>query len=119
MAVLTLLLAISASSRVLADEKKLTRLTGRDIRLKVVGKEVTDGVHWSDYFEKDGVLIGWNIGRKHTGKWQIRGDALCVAEDAGEVPTCYEVWTAGDEISLRLDGVDTTFVSFLRMYDGR
>ncbi|HKF73044.1 MAG TPA: hypothetical protein VKB68_14930 [Stellaceae bacterium] len=119
MAVLSLFVAASESSHALADEKKFTRLTGKDIRLKVIGKEMTDGVHWSDYFEKDGVLVSWSIGRKHTGKWQIRGDELCIAEDAGDVPTCYELWAAGNDISLRLDGVDTTFAGYLRQYGGR
>jgi hypothetical protein len=118
--ILLLLAAIIAcSGSAGAEEKKFARLTGKDIRLKVVGKEVTDGAHWSDYFEKSGALVSWSIGRRHRGKWQIRGDELCIAEDAGDVPTCYEVWTSGEEISLRLEGVETTFNGYLRKYEDR
>jgi len=115
---LIVLTVVSQSDRVLAGEKPFAHLSGREIRLKVIGKVVTDGAHWSDYFEKNGVLVSWSIGRKHTGKWEIRGDELCVMEAAGESPTCYEVWMKGDEISLRLQGIETTFTGYLRRHQG-
>jgi hypothetical protein len=118
LATLILPVLVAAAGSALADGTPFTRLTGKDIRAKVIGKVVTDGAHWSDYFEKGGVLVSWSIGRKHTGKWEIRGDELCVTEAAGESPTCYEVWSAGDEISLRLQGIETTFTGYLRRYQG-
>jgi len=118
LATLILPLLVAAAGSALADDTPFTRLTGKDIRAKVIGKVVTDGAHWSNYFEKGGVLVSWSIGRKHTGKWEIRGDELCVTEEAGESPTCYEVWSAGDEISLRLQGIETTFTGYLRRYQG-
>src|SRR5437667_12298727 len=110
--VLSVLAIAVCSTHALADEKKLTRLTGKDIRLRVIGKVVTDDAHWSDYFAKDGVLVSWSIGRRSTGKWEVHGDELCITEGAGESPTCYQVWMAGDAISLRLDGVETTFTGY-------
>ena len=98
----------------LADEAQFTRLSATDIRAKVIGKVVTDGAHWSDYFDKEGSLVSFSQGRKSTGTWQIRDRELCISEEAGAAPTCYEVWVAGDEISLRIDGVGSTFSGYLR-----
>src|SRR5579859_1848933 len=110
---LHLVAAIDLNSA-LADEARFTRLAAKDIRAKVIGKVVTDGAHWSDYFDKDGALISFSQGRKSTGTWQIRGGELCISEEAGAAPTCYEVWIAGEEISLRVDGVESTFSGYLR-----
>jgi hypothetical protein len=106
------ILAIMACS-----DHAFLRLTGKDIRLTVIGKVVTDGAHWSDYFEKNGTLLSWSMGRRSAGKWEIHGDALCITEEASVNPTCYEAWIAGDEISLRIDGVETTFTGYLRKYE--
>jgi len=117
--VLPVLAIAACSTHALAEEKKFLRLAGKDIRLTVTGKVVTDDVHWSDYFKKDGALVSWSIGRRSTGKWEIHGDELCITEGTGESPTCYQVWTAGDEISLRLEGIETTFTGYLRKYEGQ
>jgi hypothetical protein len=111
---LLLLVAAVGPTRGLADETQFSRLTDKDIRAKVIGRVVTDGAHWSDFFDKSGALISWSQGRKSTGKWQIRGAELCIAEGADMDATCYQVWVAGDEISLRLDGVESNFVGYLR-----
>jgi hypothetical protein len=116
--ILPVLALAACPDRVLAEGKKFLRLTGKDIRLKVIGKVVTDGAHWSDYFEKDGSLVSWSMGRRSSGIWEIHGDALCIMEEAGANPTCYEAWIAGDEISLRLNGIETTFTGYLRKYEG-
>lgn len=111
---MVLLMAIASAPATLADETSFTHLLGKDIRSRVIGKTVTDGAHWSDTFDTSGVLISWSQGRKSTGTWEIRGDELCIAEAAGADATCYQVWVARDEISLRLDGVDSTFTGYLR-----
>ena len=112
--VLPLLMAASGSTRALSDETPFARLSGKDIRTKVTGKTVTDGAHWSDTFDKAGELVSWSQGRKSTGKWEIRGDELCIAEEPGTDATCYQVWVSGDQISLRLDGAESTISGYLR-----
>jgi hypothetical protein len=111
---LSLLVVASGSMPVPAEEAPFMRILGKDIRMRVIGKTVTDGAHWSDTFERGGVLISWSQGRKSTGRWEIRGDELCIAEEAGADATCYQVWVARDEISLRLGGVESTFTGYLR-----
>src|SRR4029077_19008226 len=106
--------AAVGATRAPADGTPFTRLTGKDIRARVIGKIATDGAHWSDRFDRDGALISWSQGRKSTGKWEIRGEALCITEEADAGPSCYEVWVAVEAISLRLDGVETNFTGYLR-----
>ena len=114
MLILPLLVAAAGSTPAPADETPFTRLTGRGIHARVIGKIVTDGAHWSDRFDPDGALISWSQGRKSTGTWEIRGEALCIKEEGDAGPTCYEVWVAGNAISLRLGGVETTFAGYLQ-----
>jgi hypothetical protein len=116
--VLTVLATVVCSGHAHGEEKKFTRLSGKEIRLKLIGKIVTDRAHWSDYFEKDGVLVSWSIGRRRTGKWTIYGDELCITEEADQSPTCYQVWIAGGEISFRLKDIETTFNGYLPKYEG-
>jgi hypothetical protein len=101
MLILPLFVVSAGPAPALADEIPFRHLTGKDIRAKVIGKVVTDGAHWSDYFDRGGALISWSQGRKSTGTWEIRGAELCLAEEAGAgTTTCYEVWVAADAISL-------------------
>jgi len=116
-ALLLLCLAINPQNSRAAD-KKFTRLSAKDIRLRVIGKVITDDIHWSDYFRRDGTLLSEGMGRTTMSKWQIRNDELCVIKDARDDGTCYEVWVSGDAISLHLDGIETTFQGYLRKYEG-
>lgn len=117
-ALLLLLVVAGGSKQAPADERPFARLSGKDIRPKVIGKVVTDGAHWSDYFQKDGTLVSWSQGRRSDGRWEIRGEELCIMEEVGAGSSCYEVWIAGDAISLRLDGVETAFTGYLRTHNG-
>jgi hypothetical protein len=114
-AIPTILLAASLD-RGEAEERKFMRLTGKPIETKMSGKVLTDEVHWRDYFRKDGALLSNSMGRKTAGKWQVRGNELCLTEEG--IDTCYQVWVAGDEVSLRLEGIETTYDGFVRKYEG-
>jgi hypothetical protein len=112
--ILLLVVAAGGSAQAPADETAFARLSGKDIRARVIGKTVTDGAHWSDTFDKSGALISWSQGRISAGTWEIRGDELCIAEEAGADVTCYQVWVLRDRISLRLDGAESTLGGYLR-----
>ncbi|UHC20413.1 hypothetical protein LRS73_35340 (plasmid) [Methylobacterium currus] len=74
-------------------------LTGPQIRASLVGKEVTDEVHWAYVFAPDGRLQAVTMGRARTGTWRLQGDALCLDADP-----CVQVWMAGSHVELRRDG---------------
>ncbi|ACA20431.1 hypothetical protein M446_6161 [Methylobacterium sp. 4-46] len=74
------------------------QLTGPQIRARLVGKEVTDEVHWSYQFAPGGRLQAVSMGRPRTGTWRLKGDTLCLDDDP-----CVQVWMAGSRVELRRD----------------
>ena len=84
-------------------EEKFQKLSGSQIRAKIVGMEITDDVHWADVYGGNGVLTTYSMGRKTIGKWRVEKDQLCVdrgKDDAG----CYQVWISGKKVELRSEG---------------
>jgi len=79
------------------------KLSGAQIRAKLVGMEITDEAHWADVFAANGTLTSYSMGRKSTGKWSVQKDELCIDrgnDDGG----CYQVWLSGKKIELRREG---------------
>ena len=89
-------------------EENFELLKAKQIRARVVGKDISDGVHWSEYYRKDGALISVDMGTQRTGIWKIQGDKLCKSNEKTKPLICYEVWMSGDNISLRLNKGTTT-----------
>jgi hypothetical protein len=79
------------------------RLTGPQIRAKIAGMQITDEVHWSYFYDRNGVLNTQAMGRKRVGDWSIPKDELCL--DLGDGPDggCFEVWLSGRNVELRLE----------------
>jgi hypothetical protein len=93
-------IALGASAQV---EEKFQKLTGAQIRAKFAGMELTDEVHWSDLYERNGTVLSSSMGRKRTGKWRVEKDQLCV-EFENEFEKCYEVRLSGKKVELRGEG---------------
>jgi hypothetical protein len=76
----------------------------RQIRVKFVGMEMTDNVHWADVFGPNGRLKSFSMGRKKDGKWWIEKNELCIdrGRDDG---ACYQVWLSGRNVELRRAGL--------------
>ena len=108
-------LAIMVSSPSVAEEN-FELLKAKQIRARVVGKDITDGVHWSEYYRKDGALISIDMGTQRAGIWKIQGDKLCKSKEKTKPLTCYEVWMAGATISLRLHKGDTHFIGVVEKH---
>ena len=45
------------------------------------------------------------------GTWKIQENKLCAAKEKGKPFDCYEVWTSGSKVSLRIDKDDTDFIA--------
>jgi len=97
-------------------EENFGLLKAKQIRARVGGKDISDGVHWSEYYRKDGALISMDMGTQRTGIWKIQGDKLCKSKAKTNPPTCYEVWMSGDNISLRLNKGDTHFIGVVEKH---
>ncbi len=86
-----------------AAEERFQKLSGSQIRARLVGMEITDEVHWADVFAANGTLTSYSMGHKTTGKWSIQKDELCIdrgKDDGG----CYQVWFSGRKVELRREG---------------
>ena len=86
--------------------KKNSKLKGGQIRAKLAGMELTDNVHWRDFYQRNGtVMMSTSMGRKRTGKWLVENDQLCIEFEKEPIPTCYDVWLAGKQVELRREGL--------------
>lgn len=95
-------LLVLATAAVAAEPLK--RLKSQEVTAKISGMELTDEVHWTYVFEKDGRLRTTSMGAARTGTWRIRNDELCL--DGGpDRSRCFEVWAAGSRVELRREGV--------------
>ena len=93
--------------------EKFQKLSGAQIRARLVGMEMTDNVHWADVYGSGGALKTYSMGRKKDGKWRIEKDELCVdrgLDDGG----CYQVWLAGKNVELRREGLPAAFEGVLQ-----
>ena len=88
--------AVSAS----ADEP-FRLLSAKEIRLKIISRDLTDGVHWSWYYRADGTLVSIEMGKQRLGSWKIEDNKLCSPSGRNRQMECYEVWASGKNISLR------------------
>jgi hypothetical protein len=104
--IVTTLLPTVSSTRA---ETGFKLLNEREIRVRVVGNDITDGPHWSMYLRPDGALISSESGSSRTGRWKIGSDRLCLAHQSGESLTCNEVWVSGSNIRLRENKDQETF----------
>jgi hypothetical protein len=99
-----------------ADDK-FKRLGEKEIRARVVGKDITDGVHWSMYARSDGTLISMDMGKRRAGAWKIADGKLCLVKQANRPFDCYEVWMSRSQISLREDENDLGFVAMVEKHE--
>jgi hypothetical protein len=100
----TVILAVAVLGAGAAAEEKFQKLTGAQIRAKIAGMEMSDEVHWRDFYDRSGRVTSSSMGRKRNGKWRIEKDQLCV-EFEKETPKCYEVWLSGKKVKLQREGI--------------
>jgi hypothetical protein len=85
------------------------RLVEKEIRARVVGKDITDSTHWVSYLRPDGVLRSREMGRKWPGTWKIQNNKLCMSNPNLEGLNCNEVWMFGANIRMRENKDQETF----------
>jgi hypothetical protein len=77
----------------IAHAQEMFKMLGeKEIRARVVGKDITDSSHWVSYLRPDGALLSSEMGRKWTGSWKIQNNKLCMTNPNLESPDCNEVW---------------------------
>jgi hypothetical protein len=88
----------------------------KEVRATVVGKDITDGSHWSIYLRSDGALVGAEGDSRWTGTWNIRSNKLCMSNPGSKTLDCYDVWMSGQSISLRLQKDDDSFIGVIERH---
>jgi hypothetical protein len=82
-------------------EEKFQKLKGPQIQAKLAGMELTDEVHWDDFYQQNGVLVTNEMGHKTMGKWRVQQDQLCLDRGRELGSGCYEVWLSGKNVQLK------------------
>jgi hypothetical protein len=106
------LVSVSLEASAVAAENS-RKLSGIQIRQKLAGMELTDGVHWRDVYDRDGTLRSYSDGTVKVGKWTIRKNELCVdfkKPDDG----CFEVSVSGDRIEMKPSGLGLSIEGLLQ-----
>jgi hypothetical protein len=106
---LTILLPATISGSLGHAQENFKLLGEKEIRARVVGKDITDSSHWANYLRPDGVLLSSEMGRKWTGTWKIQNNKLCMSNPNLESPDCNEVWMSGANIRMRANKDQETF----------
>jgi hypothetical protein len=106
---LTILLPVTICGPIAQAQEMFKLLGEKDIRARVVGKNITDSIHWKSYLRPDGVLLSDEMGRQWTGTWKIQENTLCMSIPNLESLNCNEVWMSGANIRLRANKDEETF----------
>jgi hypothetical protein len=76
------------------------KLKEAEIKARLSGMEVTDGVHWAEQYMRDGTFRAFHMGKPSRGKWNVRNGQLCL-DDGKADSECKEVWLSGNRIEFR------------------
>ncbi len=106
---LTILLPATNCGSIAYAQDMFKLLSEKEIRARVVGKDITDSSHWVSYLRPDGVLLSSEMGRKWTGTWKIQNNKLCMSNPNLESLDCNEVWMSGANIRMRANPDQETF----------
>ena len=106
---------LARTGQVLAAEADggFVRLKGAEIRRTLIGKSLSDEVHWSFHYNANGTVTGMSMGKKVESRWRLAGDELCETEHS-QPEACYEVWKRKDEVQLRPRGAGLPLEGTLR-----
>ena len=91
----------------MAVAENARKLSGTQIRTKMIGMQLTDEVHYRFVYDRDGTLRSYSMGVKKVGKWVVEKDQLCLylqEPDDG----CYEVSLTGNTIEMKPMGLGGT-----------
>jgi hypothetical protein len=79
------------------------KLKDAEIKAKLAGMEVGDGVHWAEQYMRDGTFRAFHMGKPSKGKWTARNGQLCLDHGKPD-PECMEVWLSGNKVEFRGTG---------------
>ena len=99
----TMALAVTSTASWTTAEEPFVKLTPAQIKARLTGMEITDGVHWAEQYMSDGTFKVFSMGTARTGKWYVRNGELCLQAGKAEAE-CKEVWLSRAKVELRVPG---------------
>lgn len=100
-----LALSLLAATQIAEAGPKPIVLKADEVRQTLIGNVITDGAHWRYHLKPDGSIDGFEMGRVRKGRWNIRGDKLCLVIAAGASPNeCWDVMREGRNLVLGING---------------
>jgi hypothetical protein len=106
---LAILLPVTICGSIAHAQEMFKLLGEKEIRAKVVGRDITDSSHWVSYLRPDGILLSNEMDRKWSGTWKIQNNKLCMSNPNLDAPDCNEVWMSGRNIRMRAKPDQETF----------
>lgn len=97
------LLAVASVRPAAAGPDTYRKMTGAEIRSRVIGMEISEP-HFSEQYLRNGAVRIVSLGRRYIGKWKISGVQLCIEAPTPEDLTCREIWRSGEKYQLRFPG---------------
>ena len=79
------------------------KLGDAEIKAKLAGIEITDDIHRTEQYMRDGSFKSWFMSQQRKGKWRAEKGQLCL-EDGTPDAGCKEVWLSGEKIEFRFVG---------------
>lgn len=96
--------AVALGSSALAVAEEFHKLTGTQIRAKLIGRQLTDESHWGEVYWPNGRLMSDEMGNKRVGSWRIVKDQFCKAYPDNGGSACFDVWISGRTVQMRIPG---------------
>lgn len=117
--VLAPILALATMQAATAQPRpaEFQRLGDADIRARILGRDITDDFHWTEYYRANGVLDIDGMGRRRAGRWKIERGLLYIQRpEIAAGFECFQVWVWGDEVSLRTGTGSDGPTAFIRRH---
>src|ERR1700694_2842597 len=83
-----------------AAAENFRKLKDAEIRARLAGMEITDGVHWAEQYMRDGTFKAFHMSKPSKGKWAAQNGELCLDDGTPDFG-CKEVWMSGNKVEFR------------------
>ena len=114
--VLAAVAAVGLTSPASAAAANARKLSGAQIKAKLVGMQLTDEVHYRFVFDRDGALRSYSMGAKKVGRWSIEKDELCLRLGEND-DGCYTVTLRGERFEMVPSGLGLALDGFVEPAD--
>ena len=107
-----LLRLLSCSSPPALAADSFRKLKDAEIKARLAGMEITDGVHWAEQYMRDGTFKAFHMGKPAQANGRSQWRALPRRWQGGA--ECKEVWVSGNKVEFRGQARDARMEGILQ-----